>query len=318
MTSVLLVGQVVPGALTTSLEAAFRDLGCAVQVVPIGPFRRPRLAGLAYRVGALASIARAEIERAVDASVSSRHDLVVVVKGPFVDAALVDRLRARAGGPVVCWNPDSPLDGAISNRGAGMPAAVSAYDAYITWSDDLADRLSSIARRVIVVPFAWDPHLHQPTEGRGVATGRVVFVGSWTRDRERNVAALRAYEPLVFGNGWTRVRGIEVRPAVTDLAFAAVVGEARWNLNFLRPQNATSHNMRTFEIPACRGSQLAQWSPDHERFLGDLPSVALFRTADELHAHLDAEAPSKDVPDEWLSANTYEERCRALLAEIRS
>ena len=130
------------------------------------------------------------------------------------------------------------------------------------------------------------------------------------------------WEPVVFGNGWDASR--LGRPAAgVRQRVRRVVGEARWNLNLLRPQNRTSHNMRTFEIPGCGGRQLAPSSADHERFLHATDSC-LFDDFDELAAVLDSSTSSVSGPQrangmdaDRLSGHSYRSRAATLVDKVQ-
>ena len=244
-------------------------------------------------------------------------DLTLVVKGPLLDHTAVDYLRTQLSSPVACWNPDSPFDGAVSNRGAGIPQTISAYDYYITWAHDVADRLRAAARQVIVIPFAWDPALMPPRPGRGVATDRIVFIGTATRERVSCLRSLAALRPMVFGTGWPQLKGVDIRPPARGIAFSEIAGEARWNLNLLRPQNARSHNMRTFELVGAGGTQVAPITDDHRRFLGADGQTVLFSSKQELEAILRTDPGQRPLrPPDVLDGHTYTDRVHELLQRL--
>ena len=318
---VMIIGEHAPGGLRSSIIGGFRDLGWQVEAVDFGPWNPATLAAAAFRLPYLAGRFRRELSLTVEQRAVGMHwDLVLVVKGPFVNGRTVDHVRRVASAPVVCWNPDSPFDTAISNRGAGIPAAISRYDAYVTWADDVADRLRRAgARKVIVIPFAWDPNVHQPVEGEGRAAGRIVFVGSGTKDRVAVLSRLSHFRPIVYGNQWPEVPGVEVRGPVYGAEMAAVVGEAAWNINILRPQNALSHNMRTFEVPGSGGNQVTAITEDHLRYLAHDPRTRLYATHAELESILDTdpEVLSKR-PDNLLVGHTYADRVRTLVDALET
>ena len=304
--------------LRDSLVTAFRRCGCTVDVLDLGPWQPPWLASAAFRQPILGTKFRRQFRRHVDAVAETRPvELVLVVKGAFIDSHMIDYLRMRFDSPVVCWNPDSPFDRAISNRGAGMRSAIAAYDAYITWAHDVAEQLLPMTR-VVVIPFAWDPELMPPTPGHGVAAGRIVFIGTGNRERCDRLAGLAHLRPLIFGNQWPAIDGLDIRPPVLGLSFCRIVGEAKWNLNLLRPQNARSHNMRTFELVGAGGTQVAPYTDDHQRFLGSDSQTVLFRTSRELEDILRSD-PTEYPPRHpaLLKEHTYTDRARQLLNTLK-
>jgi Glycosyl transferases group 1 len=318
VTRIIIFGAPVEGGLRDSLVTAFRRCGCTVDVLDLRPWQPLWLVSAAFRQPILATKFRRQFRRYVDAVAEARSvEFVLVMKGPFIDSHLIDYLRMRFDGPVVCWNPDSPFDEAISNRGAGIPSAIAAYDAYVTWAHDIAEKLLPIVP-VIVIPFAWDPELMPPTPGHGAAKGRIVFIGTGSKERRDWLASLAHLHPLIFGTQWPAVDGLDIRPPVRGLNFCKIVGEAKWNLNLLRPQNARSHNMRTFELVGAGGNQVAPYTDDHQRFLGSDSQTVLFRSTGELEDILHSD-PTERSPRHpaLLEQHTYTDRAQQLLNTLK-
>lgn len=319
MARVVVVGAPAEAGLRNSLAAAFRRCGCAVALLDLGPWRPTWLASAAFRQPMLGVGFRREFRRRVDGLADNGSaDLVLVVKGALLDVRSIDHLRRQFGSPVLCWNPDSPFDDAISNCGAGIPEAIRAYDTYITWADDIAERLSAFVGRVLVIPFAWDPEIMQPTIGDGTAADRIVFIGTGTSERIASMQRLAHLRPMVFGNQWPKIEGVDTRPPVRGVEFCKIVAEAKWNLNLLRPQNALSHNMRTFELIGAGGTQVAPRTDDHQRFLGDDSRTILFRNREELDSILRSDPYDRPprLPS-LLEGHTYDDRARQVLVELK-
>lgn len=318
MARIVVVGEPAEAGLRNSLINAFRCSGSAVDLLDLGPWSPAWLASAAIRQPMLGVGFRREFRRRADALAGNGFaDLVLVFKGALLDPRSIDHLRRRFDCPVVCWNPDSPFDDAVSNCGAGIPRAIGAYDAYITWANDVAEHLSAVASRVLVIPFAWDPAIMQPTIGHGVAAGRIVFIGTGTRGRILLLQSLAHLRPIVFGTRWPKLAGVDIRPPVRGIEFCRIVGEAKWNLNLLRPQNARSHNMRTFELIGAGGTQVAPHTDDHVAFLGSDSRTILFEGKEQLESILRSD-PCERPPrlPSLLDGHTYRDRARQILSEL--
>jgi hypothetical protein len=315
---IVVMGTPATGGLRNSLVTALARSGCDVDVFDLGPWQAEWLASAAFRQPALAVSFRSGLARRIDALAGNGlFDLVLVVKGPFFNVRVINHIRSRFKCPVVCWNPDSPFHKTVSNRGAGIRKAIRAYDAYITWDDGLAEQLSRVAARVLVCPFAWDPRIMRPSAGTGVAAGRIVFIGTATKDRIAVLRSLRHLHPIVCGSNWPEMPGIDIHPAVFGLEFCGIVGEAKWNLNLLRPQNARSHNMRTFELVGAGGSQVAPYTTDHHSFLGSDSRTVLFQGREELEAVLRSDPCTRPPRSAAvLDGHTYDDRVKKLLADL--
>jgi hypothetical protein len=318
MSRIVVVGIPAKFGIRNSLVTAFRRSGCTVELLDLGPWSPAWLVSAAFRRPALGVGFRREFRRRADMLAEhGRADLVLVFKGELLSRGLIDQLRLRFGSPVVCWNPDSPFDDSISNCGAGIPQTIRAYDAYITWADDVAERLSAVAARVLVIPFAWDPEIMQPATGHGVAVGRIVFIGTGTSGRSALLHSLAHLHPMVFGNRWPKIEGVDIRPPIFGTEFCRIVGEAKWNLNLLRPQNERSHNMRTFELVGAGGSQVAPQTDDHRRFLSGDSLTALFQSKEELESILRSDPCERPPrPPSLLKGHTYDDRANQALADL--
>ncbi len=151
---IVVAGTPAAGGLRNSLVTALARSGCDVDVLDFGPWIPTWLASAAFRQPALGAPFRYDLARRVDALADNgSSDLVLVVKGPFLNARVISHIRTRFRCPVVCWNPDSPFDAAVPNRGSEIRQAIREYDAYVTWADDLAERLSSVAARCSYAPL---------------------------------------------------------------------------------------------------------------------------------------------------------------------
>ncbi|GEM_PF-4768270 len=312
---VVVIGEHARAGLRSSLVSSFTHLGWHVDTVDWGPWQPAWLAAAAFRVPRLGASFRRWLRGRIRALAAlGPADLVVVLKGAMIDRPTIELARDQLCAPVVCWNPDSPFDEAISNRGAGIPRAVAAYDCYVTWAQDVAAQLRSLNDHVVVIPFGWDPAIHRPTPGRGIAKDRIVFVGSATPERIALLGSIAHLHPMVFGNRWPAIEGIEVRPPVYGEEMSSIVGEARWNLNLLRRQNARSHNMRTFELPGAGGNQVAPATPDHRTFLGHDSRTILYDSTNDLPDILETDpATFPSRRQDLLVGHTYVDRVMALL-----
>jgi len=316
MSKVVIIGDNVRGGLAQAIRAGFLDLGWRAELVPWGGWQVTSKLRLAYRRPRLAG--RQLSAQSVDLANSLEPcDMVLVVKGPFFTDWTVEIIRRTTGAAVVCWNPDSPYDDAISNCGAGIPSAIQAYDLYVTWTDEVARLLARTARRVSVVPFGWDRHLFYPERGQdSELDSRVVFIGSWTKERAVWLRGIAHHHPVVFGDRWPPIDGVDIRRPAYGGIFRAAAGTARVALNFLRPQNRNSHNMRTFELLGCGAYQVAERSKDHELLL-EAHGYPLFSNLEELDALLaDPTLPSSPGTPTWLEKHDYLSRVRTLLSAL--
>lgn len=227
-----------------------------------------------------------------------RPDLVLVIKGIEIEPATLKAIRVMPGAPLLLnWNPDSPFDAAVSNSSPGLLASIQHYDCYFTYDSRLFDLLKAQgARRVEWLPFGYDAAEHHPVEldaaGRARFGSELCFVGAYSPERAEHLSALADFDLAIWGPNWERLasssplhrhlRGHYLAGEEMSAAFSG----AQIVLNFLRAQNALSHNMRTFEAPASGAFMLASHSPDQAQWLPPGEAAAYFSTLEEMRAQV--------------------------------
>lgn len=292
--SILIVGAASATSLESSYLRAFRELGhSSSRIFDVSRYRPWNYAS------SLLQKARARVQgaaaphllgRALARHLSTaRYDLVIVFKGEDLTR---DALRAcRAAGGEARWaniNPDDPFNPDRSASNDRIRSCIAEFDWYFTWSRRLVESLRGVgARRPLYLPFAYDPSLHQPS-AEDVDLSLVSFVGSWDPRRERSLERLAHRNLRIYGPAWERVAArspLAARIAKETLRgpdFARVVARSLVSLNLFRPQNAGAHNMRSFEIPAMKGSMLGDRSAEQDEFLPEGRGCLAFASDDEM------------------------------------
>jgi spore maturation protein CgeB len=241
---------------------------------------------LAYR--ALCAVSNRDL---LQIARDSKPDVVLLFKGADIFPDTIRELRKRHFFPVV-YNPDHPFE--FFSRGSGnslIANAVPEYELYVTYSRhierQLAERFPSL--RTSVIPFghsvddATYRHLLDQAE-----LSRICFVGNPDAHRVEQLSALvrAGLKVDIYGYGWDTFK--------QHLGDAGLCGPAngidlyrslyryRVQLNFLRPHNAYSHNMRSFEAPACGAIMLAEDTPEHNEFFRNKLEAFYFTSTADL------------------------------------
>jgi spore maturation protein CgeB len=328
--------------LGASYLRAFRHLGHEAELhdpakdLARWPVWRARLVRRALESPLLALYSRRLLRRLLSAAA----ELIWVGKGAWAMPWVWSEFkRQRPATKLVCYNADNPI--VTHSRGGNRPwvtASIPCYDLYVTYNGQLLDALLRAgARRVLRLPFAWDPVVHpvlqvSDAERRQYACD-VIFVGNGDASRERwldrilHEAGSRGWGLAVYGS-WRNCRSPRVREAIRGTALygadmVKAVRSAKIGLNILREQNEGSHNMRTFEIPGCGGFMISQHSPEQEEFFPAGEAAAYFNdardAADQITALLGNEAQQSRLrarAAEIVRHHTYVERARVLLESL--
>jgi spore maturation protein CgeB len=220
----------------------------------------------------------------------TKPDLVLVCKGELISKSTLLKIK-KYGCFLVNWNPDSPFEPVNSSK--ELLKSIAVYDVYFTWSRFLMQQISAAgAKSVKYLPFAYDPFLHYPITVDGNQTkyygSDVVFVGTWDPERVRWLEPISELGLKIWGNSWHNLaKASPLRKnwhskAVYGIEVSKIYNASGIVLNFLRKQNVNSHNMRTFEVPACKGFLLTTRSAEQCEYFEENKEIACFSTIEEL------------------------------------
>jgi spore maturation protein CgeB len=311
---VLIVGEEAPGALADSYARAFRSLGAEVARLCTRRGAWLGVPGAGTRAGRrlLAPLAARALNRRVRRAAGEGAELVLVVKGAELEPATVAALRRATGAPVVNLYPDDPFSTLRANRLRHGPAVLREYTHCFTFARHLVDAYSRAGAAASYLPFAWDEHLHRPCPPAGAASLDAVFVGNLDAERIRWLEAVDPARLAVFGEHTraalprgSRLARARFFPAVYGRDMAALLARSRISLNVMRAQNAASHNMRSWESPACGAFTLSQHTAELAELFRDGEEVALAATP----------AALGEAVEHWLARP--EERARVAAGGLR-
>lgn len=209
------------------------------------------------------------------AATELKPDAVLIFKGMEIFPSTLRSLRDR-GAFLVNYNADHPFE--HFSRGSGntnVIRSVPLYHLHITYSRKIAAQLRE---RYPGIPVAIVPFGHEVDDAaydslRCITESvRACFLGNPDDHRRRNIETLvEAGIPIdVYGFGWSNflkpAANLNIHNAAIGADMLATLRRYRVQLNFFRPHNADSHNMRTFEVPACGGIMLGEDSSEHRDF----------------------------------------------------
>lgn len=212
-----------------------------------------------------------------------KPDCIWVFKGMQV---LPETLQnaSQKGIKLVNYNPDNPF--IFTGRGSGnefISQSLSLYDLHFTYNREIQQQLIGRTHKPVkYLPFGYD--LSQIDFNEIMKEPEIIkpcFLGNPDKDRATFIKELNRHgiHLDIFGNGWNRfISSSEntLYPAVYGPEFYKVLRRYRIQLNIMRIHNLQSHNMRTFEIPAVGGIQLAPDTPEHRAFFDAEKEILLY------------------------------------------
>lgn len=206
-------------------------------------------------------------------------DVLFLPKAENIHSRAVKMAVAATGARLITWYPDHPFKADMTSM--NIMRNIPAYDIFYIWGHFLLETLQAAGvHRAEYLPFAFDPLTHRQDVDSSADSLRrfdceVCFVGTWDRERERDLAPLACFDLAIWGPGWPenlsassplrpKVRG---GPLYNEDLVRAYRG-SRVVFNHLRLHNGSAHNVRSMEIAGIGGgAQLVRRTPELAREL---------------------------------------------------
>lgn len=219
-------------------------------------------------------------------------DCVIIFKGVETFPETLSWIKSQ-GVKLVNYNPDHPFR--FVSKGSGnhnVLNSISIFDLHITYSKSIANELKEKFKdvKVEILPFGYmisdDEYELVKSEEE---VNKVCFIGYADAERAEFIKDIlnNDIEVEVFGDNWNRYflknnKLLTINPSVKGIEYYRTLRKYRIQLNHFRKHNYGSHNMRSFEVPAVGGIQLAPYSEEHVEFFEGNKEIFFFRNMDEL------------------------------------
>lgn len=234
----------------------------------------------------------------IDRISNFKTDIVWIFKGIDILPETLLQIK-RMGVKVVNYNPDHPFIRTFrSGGGQEIENALPFYDLVFCYSRDLMHEINCRYGgkvKTVYLPFGYshkDIAMHPlPSSEMEVSeVQKICFIGNPDSELRYNTLAelIRRKLPIdIYGLGWKKYFNNKndqtfIFPGVYEMEYWKTLQKYRVQLNIFRPHNINSHNMRSFEIPAIGGIQLAPSSIEHEELFTEGKEIFLFKNLDEL------------------------------------
>ncbi|MFH1832154.1 MAG: glycosyltransferase [bacterium] len=195
--------------------------------------------------------------------------------------------------------PDNPFSFWNGNSNKNILLSLPVYDCFLIWSKQLVPVLMAAGcKDVYYFPFAYDENLFKQdiritSADQTLYASDICFIGTWDADREFWLTQLCQNVHVNFalwGNSWDEnlalssiLRKYLRGPAIYSQDMIKAFSCSKINLNFVRTQNMSSHNMRTFEVLASGAFLLTQRTQEQiEAPFEEGGNIECFGTHDEL------------------------------------
>ena len=229
--------------------------------------------------------------------VQFQPDLIFFIKSENIFPATLRRIKSRFDTFIANFYPDNPFVFWNGNSNSNILLSLPVFDCFLIWSRMLMPVLESAGcKNVYYFPFAYDSDLFKLFDEfiKKDCFCDVCFAGTW--DKEREIYLTKLCEKMtnldlgIWGNMWSEnlpknsvLRNKLKGKAIYPPELINIFKNSKIVLNFIRKQNMTSHNMRTFEVPASGAFLLSERTQEQAEFLFiEGESIECFDGIDEL------------------------------------
>lgn len=219
-----------------------------------------------------------------------KPDLVLATQGMPLDRELMNELRVTVKVPLAVFSTDNPFNPIVSNK--GIVEALPLWDVVFTPRRSNISILREHCRRVIYLPFGYDPALHYPespaTNAEAIRfQSDVVFLGGCDADRIPYLDPLARCENLnvgLYGGYYHYTKALRRchKGEAIGRHYRLALNMTQIALCLVRRANADGHVMRTFEVPACGAFMLAERTDEHEEMFQEDREAVFFDNPDEM------------------------------------
>lgn len=335
MIKIVITGSNVEEGLTASLSKAFLKHDCEVVCFDDALsytnahrwMRNPITDRLLYKF-----FPKKVQEDFIEIALREKPDVLLVLKGFYFHPKTIARVKSELPHTFLFYfNPDNTFNTwHFGNSNTWILRSIPCYNVHLIWGLFLVEQMKKYgAKRIEYFPFGYDAELHYPInpgqEEKNMYVAEIAFVGTWDKEREWWLNQIIDYPFSIWGNSWERankkLRTKWKRRAVFGNELSKVCNSSKINLNFIRRQNIPAHNMRTFELPACKVFMLTTRTEEQNQFFEEGRDFACFSTPEELREKLDYYLPRDELRREMaenaykkVQGYTYFERVKKILA----
>jgi len=255
-----------------------------------------------------------------------RHmpEVFFVVKGLNIYPIVLKYISNRS----VCinWNLDDFLNPKNSNK--NLIKTIKLYNLIISPKIEIFDKylLHGAKKLLYLENFYFEKYFYPANFKKRY---NISFIGSWSKKRNKLINIIADKNIVhVFGNSW-KIKNKNYRvikhDEINPHKFREVVSQSKINLNFLTDENYDTSNLRFFEVSACKGLLLSEYSHRFENILSSKNDTFYFKNVDEINCIIDeilrlnedkissiSNSASKKIKD-----HSFDNRCEKILIELQ-
>lgn len=216
---------------------------------------------------------------------NNNFDLIIIFKGLYLSKSflhLIKKINPKT--KIINIFPDDPLNIKSKNiSNENIIECLDKFDLFCIFSKKILKKIKYLKKKskLLYLPFAHDSQLHFKGKINSKFKNKINFIGSFDKKRLKVLNSLFINDIFIAGNSWKN-RVENYGDAIFGSKLNSIISSSLASLNLLRDQNLTSHNMRTFEVPAMNGLLLTERSKEQNKFFPENKASLMFSNLKEL------------------------------------
>lgn len=218
-------------------------------------------------------------------------DIILVFKGMELQVNTLKWINSKKI-LIANYNADHPFyyhgsGSGNKNVSKGLPY----YNMHVSYSYTIINQIQikypSIATRILPFGYEMENKIYEAIEHEKEIL-ESCFIGTPDKGRKKMIEYLlgNGIKITVVGYNWEKFLAkhplLTIKPQALNQDLWKVIRQYRIQINIFRPHNEGSHNMRSFEIPAAGGLQLAPYSKEHELYFEINKEIFLYSSKEDL------------------------------------
>ena len=211
-----------------------------------------------------------------------KYDLVIIFKGLFLNKETIKKLKEK-NIKIVNIFPDNPLNTQVKNiSNKNLVNCIEDYDLFCVWSQKIIKKIRKLKPKshLYYLPFGYDGFIHRKVPPKKKYINTINFIGSYDPARLDFLKKIRDNDLIIAGNNW-RDHIKNEGNYIFGKKLCSIISSSLISINLLRDQNKSSHNMRTFEVPAMGGLLLTKRSKEQKKFFPENKASIMYANKKE-------------------------------------
>jgi spore maturation protein CgeB len=214
-------------------------------------------------------------------------DLIIIFKGIEINKDFLIKLKIRyPATKIINIYTDDPFNlKSPSTSSSLLLNSIPVYDFFFIWSKKIKSKLRKkykFHKIFYYLPFGYDQSASSVIKKK-IDINFISFIASSDKYRENIIKRIKRIKLNIFGNSWSsNLPNHSINTFVHGKKLMDIIAKSYASINILRKQNLTSHNMKTFEIPAMGGLLVTTRSKEQNLFFPENKGSIMFSSVNEL------------------------------------